>query len=112
VLIAGWHLPLFFLEEGGLRIGETVTGLVTTMAVTYWYSWLFNRSGGSSLLTLVAHNVEGVVPAESWSYTVVWCALALVLVVADLHRWRTAAPLAAASPVDRPAVPTEAWSTQ
>ena len=101
VLIAGWHLPLFFLEEGGLQADVLVPGLVTTFAVTFWYTWLFNRSGGSSLITLVAHNVEGVVPAEPWSYMVVWSALALVLVVADLRRWRTPAPAAATSPVNR-----------
>ncbi|HLL62681.1 MAG TPA: CPBP family glutamic-type intramembrane protease, partial [Propionibacteriaceae bacterium] len=59
LLIAGWHLPLFFLEEGGLQLGVLVPGLVTTMAVTYWYTWLFNRSRGSSLLPVVSHNVEG-----------------------------------------------------
>ena len=107
VLIAGWHLPLFFLEEGGLRVGVLVPGLVTTMAVTYWYTWLFNRSGGSSLLTVVAHNVEGILPSEPWSYLAVWSALALVLVVADFRRWRSPAPAAATSPVVRAEPP--AW---
>jgi uncharacterized protein len=101
VLIAGWHLPLFFLEPGGPRTDTVVPGLVTTMAVTYWYAWLFNRSGGSALLTLVAHDVEGIIPAaEPWSYTAVWSALALALVLADLRRWRTAAPPPATGAVE------------
>ena len=45
-LVAGWHLPTFFLEEGGLRPSVLVAGLVTTMAVTFWYAWLFNHTGG------------------------------------------------------------------
>jgi hypothetical protein len=95
LLIAGWHLPLFFLEEGGLRPGVLVPGLVTTLAVTYWYSWLFNRAGGSSLLTLVAHDLEGVFPAEGWLYMAVWAALALVLLIADHRRWIEPAPTSA-----------------
>jgi uncharacterized protein len=105
VLIAGWHLPLFFLEPGGLRAEVLVQGLVTTLAVTYWYTWLFNRSSGSSLIALVAHDVEGIIPAEGWSYTVVWTLLALVLVVADFRRWRSPAPAAATSPLPRHAAP-------
>ena len=58
-LVAGWHLPLFFLEEGGLQPSILVGGLVTTMAVTFWYSWLFNHTGGSVLMLVVAHSVEG-----------------------------------------------------
>jgi len=101
LLIAGWHLPLFFLEEGGLQLGVLVPGLVTTMAVTYWYTWLFNRSRGSSLLPVVSHNVEGVIQADGWLYTAVWCALALGLVAADFRRWTTPAPAEATSPVDQ-----------
>lgn len=97
VLIAGWHLPLFFMTGTGLHPGVLVPGLVTTMAVTYWYAWLFNRTGGSALLTLVAHNVEGAVPSELWSYMVVWAALALVIIVVDRRRWLTRSPAAASS---------------
>lgn len=101
ILITAWHLPLFFLEEGGLQVGVLVPGLVTTLAVTFWYTWLFNRTGGSSLIALVSHNVEGVIPGEGWTYAAVWSALALVLVIADLRRWRQPAPVEAISAVDR-----------
>ena len=87
VLIAGWHLPLFFLVEGGPTVDAVVSGLLTTVAVTYWYGWLFNRTGGSSLLTLVAHNVEGVFSAEGWLYTAVWCLVAIGLLVGDRRHW-------------------------
>jgi uncharacterized protein len=49
LLVAGWQVPLFFLEEGGLQPPVLVGGLVTTIAVTYWYSWLFNHTEGSVL---------------------------------------------------------------
>jgi hypothetical protein len=56
-LVAGWHLPTFFLEEGGLQPPILVGGLVTTMAVTFWYAWLFNHTAGSVLLVVMAHSV-------------------------------------------------------
>ena len=56
-LVAGWHLPPFFMEEGGLVPSVLVAGLVTTMAVTFWYAWLFNHTAGSVLLVVMAHSV-------------------------------------------------------
>ena len=64
VLVAGWHVPLFFLEDGGLQPPVLVGGLVATVAVTFWYAWLFNRTGGSVLLVLMAHSVEGSLPGS------------------------------------------------
>jgi hypothetical protein len=92
VLITGWHLPLFFMEEGGLQPSILVGGLVTTMAVTFWYTWLFNHTGGSVLMTLVAHNIEGNIQAQGWIYMGVWLAVAIGLVVFDWQYWRGPAP--------------------
>jgi membrane protease YdiL (CAAX protease family) len=86
-LIAGWHLPLFFLNESGPRLDVVLPGLLTTMAVTYWYAWLFNHTGGSALLTLVAHDVEGVLEAEGWLYTVAWGLVAIGLLLGDRRHW-------------------------
>ena len=81
-LVAGWHLPTFFLEEGGWQPFVVVGGFVTTMAVTIWYNWLFNRTGGSVLLVIVAHNLEGSIQYEfGWIYMCLWCAVAIGLVV-------------------------------
>ena len=66
LLVAGWHVPLFFLEDGGLEPRILVGGLVTTVAVTFWYAWLFNRTGGSVMLVLLAHSVEGSLQAQGW----------------------------------------------
>src|SRR5215218_4011409 len=92
-LVAGWHLPLFFLEEGGLQPPILVGGLVTTMAVTFWYAWLFNHTRGSVLMVVVAHSVEGSIQfAQGWIYMGVWVAVAIGLVVFDLKAWRAPAP--------------------
>ena len=69
VLVAGWHIPLFFLEDGGLQPTVVMNALVTTVAVTFWYAWLLNRTGGSVLLVLMAHSIEGSVQADGWMYT-------------------------------------------
>ena len=65
-----------------------VGGLVSTIAVTYWYSWLFNRTGGSVLLVLMAHSIEGSLQAQGWTYMAVWCVAAVGLIVCNLQAWR------------------------
>jgi len=92
VLVAGWHLPLFFLEEGGLRPPILVGGLLTTMAVTFWYAWLFNHTRGSILLVVAAHSVEGSIQAGGWIYMGVWLAVAIGLVIFDWKAWLGPAP--------------------
>ena len=92
-LVAGWHLPTFFLEEGGLQPSVLVAGLVTTMAVTFWYAWLFNHTGGSILLLVIAHTVEGSIQYElGWIVMGVWLAVAIGLVVFDWKSWHGPAP--------------------
>ena len=93
LLVTGWHLPLFFLEDGGLQPPVLVGGLVTTVAVTFWYAWLFNRTAGSVLLVLIAHSVEGSLQAQGWIYMGVWCTVALGLLVADRAAWRRPTPV-------------------
>jgi uncharacterized protein len=103
-LVAGWHLPIFFLEEGGLQPSILVGGLVTTIAVTFWYTWLFNHTRGSVLMVVVAHSVEGSIQAEiGWIYMSVWCAVALGLVLFDWKAWRGPAPESATTVPSVPA---------
>ena len=66
---------------------------MTTVAVTFWYACLFNRIGGSVLLVLMAHSVEGSLQAQGWIYMGVWCAVVLVLLVADREAWRRPTPV-------------------
>jgi membrane protease YdiL (CAAX protease family) len=105
IAIAGWHLPLFVMPE----FQAHPIGFVTTMAVTFWYAWLFNHAGGSSLLTLLAHGTEGAVETNQlWSpgadlirlnyvYTIVWCLVVLVLLVVSRRFWTHRSPAEATS---------------
>ena len=102
-LVAGWHLPTFFLEEGGLQPSVLVAGLVTTMAVTFWYAWLFNHTGGSILLLVIAHDIEGSIQYElGWIVMGVWLAVAIGLVVFDWKAWRAPAPDEATTELSAP----------
>jgi membrane protease YdiL (CAAX protease family) len=109
VLITVWHLPLVFLE-GGDRWTTFAGTVLGTVGVTFWYTWLFDHAGGSVLVVVVAHAVEGAINDDSVLYFAVWLALAVVLVVVDLRWWRRPAP-AAATTVSRrspPATPPRA----
>jgi hypothetical protein len=104
VLVTGWHVPILFLEEGGLQPSFLVGFLLGTMAVTFWYSWLFNHTGGSVLITLIAHSTQGTITIGGlWSsgadlaqayllMGVVASAVAIGLVVFDWRAWRAPAP--------------------
>jgi membrane protease YdiL (CAAX protease family) len=99
VLITGWHLPSFLIE-GGFQPSIFVGGVVGTVAVTFWYTWLFNHTGGSVLLVLVAHSTQGTIQIGApWSasadvaqatlvYAFVASAVAIGLVIFDWKAWR------------------------
>jgi membrane protease YdiL (CAAX protease family) len=112
VLVAGWHLPLFFMPV----FEAHPIGFVTTMAVTFWYGWLLNHASGSVLITLIAHGTEGGVETNTlWGpgadlerlnfvYATVWCLVALGLLVLDRRFWLQTAsadgPVETDSPVE------------
>jgi uncharacterized protein len=110
VLITGWHAPLFFIDAFGLTPIESVT----TVALTFWYGWLFNHASGSALLTLIAHATEGSVNTsdlwpvgaeasrEVWLYLAVWSAVAVGLLAGDRRFWTRPAPAAARAEPSRP----------
>src|SRR5215204_4307159 len=108
-LVAGWHLPTFFLEEGALQPSVLVSGLVVTMAVTFWYTWLFNHTRGSILLLVIAHDIEGSIQYElGWIVMGVWLAVAIGLVVFDWKAWRGSAPVPATTTPPHATPPREA----
>jgi membrane protease YdiL (CAAX protease family) len=103
VLITVWHGPLFFIDQFHLRPYEAIT----TVAVTFWYVWLFDHAGGSSLITLIAHaaegsiNIDGLYPAGSGDATraivvnlLLWCAVAVTLLIAYRRFWTSPATAA------------------
>jgi uncharacterized protein len=110
VLVTGWHVPLLFLEEGGLQPSILVGYLLGTVAVTFWYSWLFNHTGGSVLITLVSHATQGTIKIEPlWSasadvaqatllFSVVASAVAIGLVAFDWKAWRAPAATETTTP--------------
>jgi len=96
VVLSVWHLPLILMPQFDLP----PIGILTTFAITFWYSWLLNRTGGSVLLTVIAHAAQGIVqPWRLWENAsigirenffecVLWCALALALIAVDWRFWR------------------------
>ncbi|MFI0449621.1 CPBP family intramembrane glutamic endopeptidase [Actinomadura sp. 6N118] len=119
-VVALWHLPLFLIPEFELAPIE----LLATVAVTFWYAWLFNRTGGSVLITLLAHATEGGINTddlwpdgtfatrETWLFVLGWVLVAAALLVFDRKTW-TAAPntapgTAEPSPADEPSTQSAA----
>jgi membrane protease YdiL (CAAX protease family) len=98
VLITGWHLPLVLMPQFDLGLPD----IASTVVVTFWYAWLFNRTGGSVLLTIIAHATEGCINIQSlwpaganadreiWTYLIAWTLLAAALLIFDRKSWRTA----------------------
>src|ERR671921_129542 len=104
VVVTVWHVPLLFLEEGLLQPSIIVGFLLGTMAVTFWYTWLFNHTGGSVLMTIVSHAAQGTIQMGAlWPAgadfaqamllnSVVLSVLAIGLVVFDRKAWLGPAP--------------------
>jgi uncharacterized protein len=103
LIVAVWHAPLIFIAEEDLP----PIFLLTTVAVTFFYTWLFIHSGGSVFITILAHATEGLISREfigtdgfvrgdetNWVllYTAGWCAVAIGLLVFDRKLWRDRAP--------------------
>ena len=98
VLVAGWHMPLVLYGMLG------AIGLVSTMAITVVYVWLFNRGRGSALLTLVAHAMQDSFTFGSLGYSApdttraeyLYClvvvAVAGVLLTVDRAAWAAPSP--------------------
>jgi uncharacterized protein len=101
VLVTGWHLPLFIMPV----FDAHPIWAVSTVAVTFWYAWLFNHASGSSLLTLIAHGTEGSILLSSlwpagadlerlhYLYAIVWSTVALALLVFDRGFWTRRPPV-------------------
>jgi membrane protease YdiL (CAAX protease family) len=114
-LVALWHVPLIFIESEDLP----PIFLLTTVAVTFWYTWLFVHAGGSVFITIVAHAAEGLIGRkligdDGWSgsdethwvllYTAGWCAVAIVLLAFDWQFWRTRTPSSSGAVYRQPVV--------
>jgi CAAX protease family protein len=100
-VVALWHVPLIWVA------GEDLPPIFipATIAVTFFYTWLFLRSGASVLITVFAHAVEGTVAPQlsgtsgftgadesRWTllYAAGWMLIAVALVTFDRSTWSTA----------------------
>ena len=114
-----WHIPFFVMPQ----FGSSPIEATATVAVTFWYAWLFNHASGSSLITLIAHASEGTIETSTlwqaaadttrmtWLYSVVWCAVAIVLLVFDRRLWTKApAPVDDQTDSASDADPADRWS--
>jgi uncharacterized protein len=63
VLTAGWHIPLVTLDNLGW------IGLPSTVLITFLYVWLFNRTGGSLLMTILFHASQGALTFGMLGFT-------------------------------------------
>jgi uncharacterized protein len=114
VVVSVWHVPLLFMEEGLLQPSIIVGFLLGSFAVTFFYTWLFNHTGGSVLMTLVAHAAQGTITIGAlWSAGadfaqanllngVVLSVLAIGLVVFDRKAWLGPAPAEATTVLSVP----------
>src|SRR5205823_5233150 len=67
VIWGAWHLPMFFLPAGDM-VGQSFwVFLLSVTALSVAFTWLYARTGGSLLMTMVLHaavnNTTGIVPA-------------------------------------------------
>ena len=63
-----WHLPYFFIPEWGTprdTILEVSSYVLSGIALTFVYTWLYNHTQGSVLLSILAHtSVDAFNPSE------------------------------------------------
>lgn len=100
VIVAAWHLPLVFLP------GEDFSPvfLLGSFGITFMYTWIFNHTGGSVLMTITAHAAQGVIAFAALGFigseetravaifTAVIVLVAVGLVAYDWRFWRSRAP--------------------
>lgn len=105
-MVSLWHWPIVVMESGSYFY------LATTFVITLVYVWLFNRTGGSVLLTLLMHVTQGTFTTATlgfdaegarraaWLGFLAWSIVAAAVIVFDRGAWRTA-PAAALPHPDR-----------
>jgi membrane protease YdiL (CAAX protease family) len=89
LLAAGWHLPIVLV--GAVSPFE----LLAPFSLGIVSSWVYNRTGGSLLLSLILHAADGIFQIGSfgfvgadaermvWLYSGLWCAMVLGVVLLD-----------------------------
>ena len=95
-VVALWHVPL--VTSGQLA----AVGIPITFAITLVYVWLFNRTGGSVLLTVMFHIAQGTfsygalgftgadAARMDWLVGALWFAIAIAVIGLDRQAWGSA----------------------
>jgi uncharacterized protein len=107
LLVTGWHLPLV-LGSGSNPLPPFA--LLGTFAGTFWFTWVFNHTNGSVLVTLIMHAADGTffglltaglgsadVERGLLLKVVLVCVVTIGLCVLDRQGWRFPAPALARS---------------
>lgn len=67
VIWASWHLPLFFFVDGDVRGQSFGVYVLQVTALSVAFAWLYLKTGGSLLLTMLLHaavnNTKDIVPS-------------------------------------------------
>ena len=104
VVVTVWHVPLLLMEEGLLQPSIIVGFLLGSFAVTFFYTWLFNHTGGSVFMSIVSHAAQGTIQIGAlWPAgadfaqamllnSVVLSVVAIGLIVFDRKAWHGPAP--------------------
>jgi len=99
VLWAIWHLPMFLAAGVPISILPAMLPFFAAGSVTL--TWIYNRTGGSLLLAVLAHmgahldNSHAALPGDATpvlAHTVGYVVVAVVLVLADRRVWRAPYP--------------------
>jgi uncharacterized protein len=89
LLAAGWHLPIIFV--GAASPFE----LLAPFSLGIVSSWVYNRTGGSLLLSLIFHAADGIFQIGSfgfagadaermvWLYSGLWCAMVIGVIIVE-----------------------------
>jgi membrane protease YdiL (CAAX protease family) len=95
-IVTLWHVPL--VTTGQLP----PVGIPISFAITLVYVWLFNRTGGSVLLTIVFHIAQGTfsygvlgfagadAARMDWLVGALWFVIAIAVIGLDRQAWRSA----------------------
>jgi uncharacterized protein len=60
-----WHLPLFYIADTAQSHLPFALFMMSTLALSILFAWLFNRTGGSVLPALVLHTA-----VNAWSWVI------------------------------------------
>jgi membrane protease YdiL (CAAX protease family) len=67
VIWAGWHLPNWFLPDSNQAATSFPIFVVGAVALSIILAWLYNSTGGSLLLVILAHTIFDVAITGPWA---------------------------------------------